>query len=65
MKNGIFSLEYDKETLRGMVLELQEVIYKIKEWVDTIQENKDNKHSEPFISTDELDELLTILKKVD
>ena len=24
MKNGVFSLEYDKETLRDMVLELQE-----------------------------------------
>lgn len=24
MKNGVFSLEYDKETLRDIVLELQE-----------------------------------------
>lgn len=24
MKNGVFSLEYDKETLRDMILELQE-----------------------------------------
>lgn len=24
MKNGVFSLEYDKETLKDMVLELQE-----------------------------------------
>ena len=30
MKNGVFSLEYDKETLRDMVLELQEdMIYSI------------------------------------
>ena len=30
IKNGVFSLEYDKETLRDMVLELQEdMIYSI------------------------------------
>lgn len=57
MKNGVFSLEYDKETLKDMVLELQEVIDKIKEWINTVQQNKDNKHLDPFISTDELDEL--------
>ena len=27
-----------------------------------MEKNKDNKHLEPFISTDELDELLDILK---
>ncbi len=31
MKNGVFSLEYDKETLKDMVLELQEKIEKAKE----------------------------------
>ena len=30
MKNGVFSLEYDKETLRDMVLELQEENQKLK-----------------------------------
>ena len=30
MKNGVFSLEYDKETLRDMVLELQEESQKQK-----------------------------------
>lgn len=31
MKNGVFSLEYDKETLKDMVLELQEEIEILKE----------------------------------
>ena len=30
MKNGVFSLEYDKETLKDMVLELQEENEKLK-----------------------------------
>ena len=34
MKNGIFSLEYDKETLKDMVLELQEENQKYKEVID-------------------------------
>ena len=38
-------------------------IDKLKEWINIVQQNKDNKHLEPFISTDELDELLDILKK--
>lgn len=36
MKNGVFSLEYDKETLRDMVLELQEENKKQKEVIDKI-----------------------------
>ena len=43
----------------------KEVIYKLKEWINIVQQNKDNKHLEPFISTDELDELLDILKEVE
>ena len=34
MKNGVFSLEYDKETLRDMVLEKQEEIQKQKKVID-------------------------------
>ena len=40
------------------------VIDKLKEWINIVQQNKDNKHLEPFISTDELDELLDILNEV-
>lgn len=41
MKNGVFSLEYDKETLRDMVLELQEESQKQKEVIDKLKlENK-------------------------
>ncbi len=43
MKNGVFSLEYDKETLRDMVLELREENQKLKdnwnilkEFIDTL-----------------------------
>ena len=42
----------------------KEVIDKLKEWINIVQQNKDNKHLEPIISTDELDELLDILKEV-
>lgn len=34
MKNGVFSLEYDKETLKDMVLESQEENKKQKEVID-------------------------------
>ena len=44
--------------------ELKEVIDNLKEWINIVQQNKDNKHLEPFISTDELDEILVILKEV-
>ena len=43
----------------------KEVIDNLKEWINIVQQNKDNKHLEPFISTDELDELLDILKEVE
>ena len=42
----------------------KEVFDKLKEWINIVQQNKDNKHLEPFISTDELDELLDILNEV-
>ena len=38
MKNGVFSLEYDKETLRDIVLELQEENKKQKEIIDKLIE---------------------------
>lgn len=34
MKSGVFSLEYDKETLRDMILELQEKLDKIKFYIE-------------------------------
>lgn len=43
----------------------KEVFDKLKEWINIVQQNKDNKHLEPFISTDELDGLLDILKEVE
>lgn len=35
MKNGVFSLEYDKETLRDMVLELQQENSQLKGSIQT------------------------------
>ena len=48
MKNGVFSLEYDKETLRDMVLELQQENSQLKGSIQTydillkanVEENK-------------------------
>lgn len=37
MKNGVFSLEYDKETLRDMVLELQEENKQLKDKLSKIE----------------------------
>lgn len=58
------SLKREHEAIHR-VNELEEVIDKLKEWINIVQQNKDNKHLEPFISTDELDELLDILKEVE
>jgi hypothetical protein len=42
----------------------KEIIDDVKNWIYKVQNNKDNKHLEPIISTDELDELLNILNEV-
>ena len=52
------------ETLEQQCKNQKEVFDKLKEWINIVQQKKDNKHLEPFISTDELDELLDILKGV-
>ena len=54
----------DYGELLKQVKKQKEVVDKLKEWINIVQQNKDNKHLEPFISTDELDELLDILKEV-
>ena len=38
MKNGVFSLEYDKETLRDIVLELQEENQKLKKIIKNLKD---------------------------
>ena len=45
IKNGVFSLEYDKETLRDMVLELQEENQELKIQVSS-KEEVANKYKE-------------------
>lgn len=42
MKNGVFSLEYDKETLKDMVLKLQEESQKQKEAIDKANKKLNN-----------------------
>ena len=55
----------DYECFKNDCKKYKEVIDKLKEWINIVQQNKDNKHLEPFISTDELDELLDKLKEVE
>lgn len=77
MKNGVFSLEYDKETLKDMVLELQEENKKQKEIIEKakefINENKDKYYQDwgqddssvdIYLNEYEIKELLDILKEV-
>jgi len=67
MKNGVFSLEYDKETLKDMVLELQEESQKQKEVIDKAT-NWTIKYQTEWCQEDEvirdLKQLLDILKEV-
>lgn len=65
MKNGVFSLEYDKETLRDMVLELQEENKKQKEAIDkAIEYIKEKARNNCWIDQYESCDLIKILKEV-
>ena len=71
IKNGVFSLEYDKETLRDMVLELQEVINKAIEYINKYENIKayyeyidEDGYDEYNYDEDFKKELLDILKEV-
>lgn len=68
MKNGVFSLEYDKETLKDMVLELQEESQKQKEVINKlskiIYEIDDLRKTTGGYPSHYLDELLDVLKEV-
>ena len=52
IKNGVFSLEYDKETLRDMVLELQEENQELKDNWNKLKEYLNYK-SERAVGEDE------------
>ena len=72
MKNGVFSLEYDKETLRDMVLELQEVINKAIEYINKYESIRayyeyidEDGYEEYNCDEDFKKTLLDILKKED
>ena len=72
MKNGVFSLEYDKETLRDIVLELQEENKKQKEVIDKAMIELDTiindleKHGDeaPAQSKEEICKIFNILKEL-
>ena len=66
IKNGVFSLEYDKETLRDIVLELQEENKKQKEVIDKIFSRITLWKMEDITMeiSKVLDDLLDILKEV-
>ena len=72
MKNDVFSLEYDKETLRDMVLELQEVINKAIEYINKYESIRayyeyidEDGYEEYNCDEDFKKELLGILNKED
>lgn len=72
MKNGVFSLEYDKETLRDMVLELQEKIKKqrdkwnkLREYVGVEWYSYDNDSVEVEVAKDILNKMQELEKGSD
>lgn len=67
IKNGVFSLEYDKETLRDIVLELQEENKQLEERINKALNKIDNMFDRGDTNTiiDDLLELDKILKGSD
>ena len=57
IKNGVFSLEYDKETLRDMVLELQEENQELKAELQLYQGALKREH-EAIHRVNELEEVI-------
>ena len=65
MKNGVFSLEYDKETLRDMVLELQEENKILRENAENNDKVVDNVNWENMLLKKENESLLYYKKIID
>ena len=62
MKNGIFSLEYDKETLKDMVLKLQEEKAQLEEQVAYLRRSCERKEETIY---EQYDELVGLDTKID
>ena len=62
IKNGVFSLEYDKETLRDMILELQEENKKLKAELQLYQGALKREH-EAIHRVNDLEEVIGKLKE--
>ena len=74
MKNGVFSLEYDKETLRDIILELQQENTRLKEVIEEVKDRitiklgryiNEKDYVIDDVALDELLQILDILKKED
>ena len=61
IKNGVFSLEYDKETLRDMVLELQEENQELKAELQLYKGSLKREH-EAIHRVNDLEEVIDKLK---
>ena len=65
MKNGVFSLEYDKETLRDMVLELQEENKILRENAENNDKVVDNVNWENMLLKKENKQLKDKISKIE
>ena len=57
MKNGIFSLEYDKETLKDMVLKLQERNQQLQERIEYLERSNNRREDTIFEQRQEISDL--------
>ena len=57
MKNGVFSLEYDKETLKDMVLKLQERNQQLQERIEYLERSNNRREDTIFEQRQEISDL--------
>lgn len=57
MKNGVFSLEYDKETLKDMVLKLQERDQQLQERIEYLERSNNRREDTIFEQRQEISDL--------
>lgn len=64
MKNGVFSLEYDKETLKDLVLKLQEKNVQLEEQAAYLRRSCERKEEKIYEQYDEIVGLDTKIDKM-
>lgn len=57
MKNGVFSLEYDKETLKDMVLKLQEENKQLQERIEYLERSNNRREITVFEQSQKINDL--------